>query len=177
MSQIKEKLGGLRRRIGLIGLVAGTSFGELSRSPEVAVYQFPPEPRVPDTVFSNVYQSEIPRYLYEAGIERLNIETGQAVLSIRGILGSALELQRDASGYCGLDLQDRIMEMYAGLGEHLDKVNNSTLATFKNDNPIVKLVSDAQSKYGAVIGRKSHLDSLTERFPKDQMAVANRYNG
>ncbi len=136
-----------------------------------------PEP-VKTTVFSDVYQREIPRSLYEAGIEDLDVETGEAILKVDGIIGSSVELQRDSVGYCGLDLQDRFMRMYGWLGEPLEKVDETALVKrLGEDNPIIELVQDAKGKHEATIGRKSNLDSLLEQYPNDMTAVFNRYHG
>ena len=145
--------------------------------PETVVYQFPPEPRVPDMVFSDVYQSEVPRDLYKAGIERLDVETGRAVLSMRGIIGGARGLRGEGYG-CSLDLQDSVMRMYGGLAEHLKKVDETALVgQFGEDSPIVKIVRDARESYEVTVGRKSNLDILMEQFPNDPTAVANGYYG
>ncbi|MBI4152703.1 hypothetical protein HY495_03260 [Candidatus Woesearchaeota archaeon] len=201
MAQLTEQLERLNRKLKspvygtLLGIAAmfppKESFGEgrseavvLNEEPRTFGYreqpqivQFPPEPKVPDTVFSNVYQSEVPRDLYEAGIECLDAETGQAVLSMRGIIGSAQSLRGEGYG-CSLDLQDSVMRMYSGLGEHLKKVDETALVgRLGEDNPIVKLVQDAGRGYQATVGRKSNLDTLMEQHPNDMTAVFNRYHG
>jgi len=144
------------------------------------ILQFPPDLKPEERVFSDVYQRDIPKSLVDAGIEKVDVQTGEAILGISRVMGSARALKESAKGYCGLDLQDRVGEIYQRLGKFVEGVDVDALAgKLGEENPLVKMVQEANERYDFWKGRKSHIVSLTERYPdpEDDMLVWGRYLG
>jgi len=132
----------------------------------------PKEPKKPEeTVFSDIYQRDIPKSLVDAGINQVDKEIGESILGVHRVMGSARNLIESSKGYCGLDLQDAVVAAYQRLEKFVQSIDISALTTkLGEDNTLVKLVTEAKGKYDFWKEHKNNLEKLKEMFPGPENA-------